>query len=731
MVQGTVDRIVYTNGDDGWSVVRLSVPGRHQQVTAVGNLLGAQAGEQVRMTGRWSVDPKYGEQFRADAFVTMQPSTVAGIEKYLGSGLVHGLGPKMAARLVARFGMETLDIIELYPNRLTEVDGIGPVRAGRIQRAWTEQKAIKEVMIFLQGHGLSPSLAVRIYRRYGPTAIATVGSNPYRLADEVRGIGFRTADRIAARVGIPSDAPERIRAGILYTLHRLADDGHIYSPREDLVTSACQILSDAVEGRPGPETPTLSLETVAEEVGRLIASGDLNASETPDGQAVLLPSLDAAERGIVTQFVRLRNGSLPPVSIDITRAVAWYEEQAGMAFSPLQRQAVISALGEKVTVITGGPGTGKTTLIRGVITIQSKKKLRIVTCAPTGRAAQRLTETTGLAAKTIHRLLEFDPATGHFIRNLDKPLAADVVIADEVSMIDTVLANQLLSAIPTTAQVILVGDADQLPSVGPGSVLGDVIRSGVLPVIQLTQVFRQAEASRITTNAHRINRGASPVLTGGRDDFFWVERDEPEAILDTIRGLVARHIPDRFGIPHDGIQVLTPMRRGTLGSGNLNRELQQLLNPSGQPLHHGSGVFRVGDRVMQLHNDYEKDVFNGDLGRIAGIDEEENELIVAFGDRQVRYDIRDLDDLDLAYACSVHKSQGSEYPAVVIPLHTQHYVMLQRNLLYTAVTRGRQAVVLVASKRALGIALRNDRLQERHTLLRKRLVAALSSRVGV
>lgn len=720
VIQGMVERIVYANDANGWSVVRLQVPGKRDLVTAVGNLLGAQAGEQLRLTGHWGIDPKYGAQFRADGFTTLKPSTVAGIEKYLGSGLVRGMGPRMAARLVRAFGLETLDVIELHPERLTEVEGIGPVRAKRLQDAWQEQKAIREIMIFLEGHGVSPALAVRIFRRYGQTAVATVQENPYRLADEIRGIGFRTADRIAQALQIAADAPARIAAGVVYALHQWADQGHTYCPSDALIRLATKLLNDALAGR-GDAGPEVTPEGVADQIAALVTQGDLERDTSPEGPVLLLPALASAERGVTGELLRLVRHQIDHLSFDVSAAIAWYEKQAGIVLAPAQREAIRACLHEKCVVITGGPGTGKTTLVRGTVEIASRKGLRIMLCAPTGRAAQRMEEATGREAKTIHRLLEIDPASGRFVRDHDNPLPTDLLIADEVSMLDTLLMYSLLRALPSTARFILVGDADQLPSVGPGNVLRDIIDSGVVPVVALTEIFRQQQSSRIIVNAHRINHGRMPESARAeRSDFYWIRKGEPEDILETVRSLVTERLPSYFGMNRAEIQVLTPMRRGTLGSAHLNNVLQEALNPTALQVRRGTTAFRVGDRVMQLHNDYDKDVFNGDIGWIERMDEERNELILRFGKRTVAYDARDLDDLDLAYACSIHKSQGSEFPCVVIPLHTQHYVMLRRNLLYTAVTRGKRLVVLIASERALGMALKGMPTP-RQTLLATRL----------
>jgi exodeoxyribonuclease V alpha subunit len=597
-------------------------------------------------------------------------------------------------------------------------------------------------MVFLQGHGLSPALAVRIFRRYRELAVRVVREEPFRLAEEVSGIGFRTADRLAARLGIPPDSPARIQAGIVHAANRFADDGHVFAVQEALLSAATAALAEAAgRDRPGagpegdeatdaerPEPPAgpgdpppVPREAVAAEVAALVRSGRLVETHAGSEVRLALPALDAAERGVAAGLRRLLGHPAAPLDVDVDRALAWYQERRGVALAPLQRGAVEAALRETVLVVTGGPGTGKTTLVQAIVEIFARKGRRVALCAPTGRAAQRLGEAAGREAKTIHRLLEFDPQHGRFVRDDRRPLEADLVVADEASMIDVVLMNNLCKATAAGTRLLLVGDADQLPSVGPGNVLADVLASGAVPAVRLTEVFRQAQESRIIVNAHRIHAGRFPVATGGREDFFWIRKEEPEDILALCKRLVTADIPRRFGLdPRTDIQVLTPMRRGLLGAGNLNTELQALLNPRGAPVRGGHGL-RVGDKVMQVENDYERDVYNGDVGNVADVDEDEGTASVRFGPRTVRYDARDLDALQLAYACSVHKAQGSEYPAVVIPLHTQHYMLLQRRLLYTAVTRGRRLVVLVGSPRALAIAVRDRRQVTRNTQLALRL----------
>jgi exodeoxyribonuclease V alpha subunit len=719
-LEGVLERITYVSEESGWSVVRLQVPGKQDLVTAVGNLLGVQPGESLRLTGRWAHDRKYGEQFRVESYLTVQPATLVGLEKYLGSGMVRGMGKVMASRLVKRFGMETLDVIEHQPWRLTHVKGIGPKRKERILAAWSEHKAIKEVMLFLQTNGVSPSYAAKICRRYGQRAIAVVKDNPYQLAEEIFGIGFKTADQIASNLGIAPDSPDRARAGVLHVLGQLAEEGHVYCPRESLVEQSAAILE-------------IDRSIVQQAIDELAAddTGDPKLVVDQD-QAVYLVSLHASETGAAARLRAILESPLNgEVEIDLARAIARFEQRQGIELAEQQQQAIREAVASKVLVITGGPGTGKTTIVNGILRILERKGRSVLLCAPTGRAAKRLSETSGHEAKTIHRLLEFNPQSRRFERNAENPLEADLVVVDEMSMVDIVLFYNLLKAVPDGCQLVLVGDVDQLPSVGPGSVLRDLIRSTVVTVVTLTEIFRQAQQSLIVVNAHQINSGELPLglpgttepeLPKDQRDFFFIEREEPEAVLATIKELVKNRIPRRFSVdPLLEVQVLTPMHRGLLGSRNLNAELQQLLNPKGQSIVRGSRLFRVGDKVMQIRNNYDLDVFNGDLGQVTRIDEVERQLSVRVEGREVSYDMADLDELVLGYACSVHKSQGSEYPVVVMPLHTQHYVMLQRNLLYTGLTRGKRLVVVVGSRRALSLAVNNSQVRARHTDLAARL----------
>jgi exodeoxyribonuclease V alpha subunit len=721
VLEGVLERVSYASEESGWSVVRLHVPGRRDAVTAVGSLPGVQPGETLRLTGRFIIDKRYGEQFKVESCLSVQPSTLAGMEKYLGSGLVRGIGRVMAKRLVERFGFETFEVIEARSERLTEVEGIGPKRRAGIVAAWAEQRAVKEVMLFLQAHGVSPAFAVRIYRTYGERAIATVRENPYQLAVDVFGIGFKTADRIAGELGIAKSSPRRAEAGVLHVLGELADEGHLYCPRAELVERAVAILE-------------LAAEAIEAALTALAAAEQVVIEGLEPGEPVYLKSLHVSERGAAERLGALCAVPAAPIAVDHERALAWLAETLGLELAPAQREAIRRAIESKLLIVTGGPGTGKTTIVNGIIRVLEKKGRRILLCAPTGRAARRLAETTGREARTIHRLLEFNPRGMFFERNQERPLETDLLVCDETSMVDAVLFYNLLKAVPPAAQLVLVGDIDQLPSVGPGNVLRDLIASGVADVVTLITIFRQAQRSLIVRNAHRINRGEELELEpqeGVDADFFFVARTSPEEVLAAIKKTVAERIPARFGLdPREEVQVLTPMHRGLLGSLQLNAELQALLNPEGETLVRGSRLFRAGDKVMQLRNNYELEVFNGDLGRIQAIDVEERTVEVRFDERVVRYDAAELDELVLGYACSIHKSQGSEYPAVVIPLHTQHFPMLQRNLLYTAVTRGRKLVVVIGNRRAISLALANQSVGARSTRLAERLREAAARSWG-
>jgi exodeoxyribonuclease V alpha subunit len=710
-LEGTLDRIAFINEENAWSVVKITVEGRRDQVTAVGNLLGVKPGENLHLTGRWIHDKRFGEQFQVESFHTVVPATLAGIERYLGSGLVHGIGKVMAERLVARFGLKTLEVIDEHPERLTEVEGIGRVRTEQIRRAWVEQRAIKDVMVFLHSHGVAMSHATKIYKRYGEKSIAAVRENPYRLALDIFGIGFQTADEIARSLGVEPTAPARCQAGVLHVLRALSDEGHVAAPRVDLVERVRSLLE-------------VDEDLVQNALAPLVEREQIVIEPRPEGEAIYLEPLYVAERGIAELLERLTRVRARPLEIDVGRAITWFEERQRITLAGEQREALALAVERKVLVITGGPGTGKTTLINAIIQILEKKGRAVLLAAPTGRAAKRMAETTGHEARTLHRMLEFTPKSNAFARGPSNPLDADVVVVDEASMLDTSMTYSFLRALRPQCQVVFVGDVDQLPSVGPGSVLLDLIRSGAVAVVRLSRIFRQAEESRIIVNAHRVNQGELPLASADDPsaDFFFIERKEPEEILATMKALLTERIPRKFGLhPTRDIQVLTPMHKGLLGAAALNQELQALFNAEGPSVVRGTRLFRVGDKVMQVRNDYDLDVFNGDVGYVASIDGEERTLTAVFDGRQVVYDEAQLDELALAYACSIHKSQGSEFPCVVLPLHTQHFVMLKRNLLYTAMTRGRRLVVVVGSKRALSTAVHNADTVTRFTGLARRL----------
>lgn len=718
-VQGQIEKITYFNEENNYTVAKMRVQGRGDLVTIVGTVFSVTPGEILRLKGRFRNHPRYGEQFMVASYESVLPATVKGIERYLGSGMIKGIGPVMAKRLVSTFSEETLSIIDHTPERLSEVAGIGEKRIEMIRKAWEDQKEIRDVMIFLQGHGISPAYAVKIYRQYGRDSIQVVRDNPYRLAMDVFGIGFVIADRIAERLGIPKDSRARIEAGILYVLQGLADDGHVYYPYGELTTKCSGILE--IEEKDIPA----SLKNLAAQ-NKIVVE---NAQSLPDAP-VYLSSFYVSEVGITDKMKEIISSPRQLKLVDIGEIVSWAQADLGITLSGRQLAAVKASINSKIMVITGGPGTGKTTIINAIIRVCNKMGQKVLLAAPTGRAAKRITETTGREAKTIHRLLEYSPAGSSgedgFKRNEANPLETDLVVVDEASMVDTLLMYHFLKALPAGATLVLVGDVDQLPSVGPGNVLRDIIDAGCFQVIRLNEIFRQSCRSMIIVNAHRINNGEMPLAAHGGEtlrDFYFFNVEEPDKVLEKVIRLCREELPSRFGYrPLDDIQVLAPMHRGTVGVANLNAELQKALNPAGKELSRGGKLFRIGDKVMQIRNNYDKDVYNGDIGRIAGIDNEVQELKVNYDGRIISYDFSELDEIVLAYAISVHKSQGSEYPVVIMPVLTQHYMLLQRNLFYTGVTRGKKLVILIGTKKALAIAVRNSRPQERYTLLKKRLM---------
>jgi exodeoxyribonuclease V alpha subunit len=698
VLAGLVERVTYQSAENGFCVVRVKVRGHRELVTLVGHAATISAGEWITATGSWVNDRTHGQQFKARFLKTSMPTSVDGIEKYLASGMIRGIGPVYAKKLLNAFSDRVFDIIEAEPDRLREVDGIGPKRAGRIVAAWAEQKVVREIMVFLHSHDVGTARAVRIYKTYGADAVQVMSENPYRLARDIRGIGFKTADAIAMKLGVDKTALVRVRAGISYALTEAMDEGHCGLPWDELMPLAAQLL----------EVPQDLIRTALD---LELVDGTVTASRVGDKPCAFLTGLYRAERNIADRLLQLRNGKLPWPWIDPDKAIPWIEQRSGRVLAESQRSAVALALTSKVLVITGGPGVGKTTLVNAILRILSAKGAKLLLCAPTGRAAKRMTEATGFEAKTIHRLLEVDPKTGGFRRGDDNPLDCDFLVLDEASMVDVMLMHALMKAVPDKAALLIVGDIDQLPSVGPGQVLADIISSGALPVVRLTEVFRQAAQSRIISSAHRINQGFIPDLSspGSESDFYFVQADDPETAVVRIIELVKTRIPKRFGLdPVRDIQVLCPMNRGGVGARSLNIELQAALNPAGERKVERFGwTFARGDKVMQIENDYAKEVYNGDIGYIEDVDLDDGELTISFDGRSVTYGFGELDTLVPAYAATIHKSQGSEYPAVVVPVMTQHYAMLQRNLLYTGVTRGKKLVVLVGQKKAVAIAVRN------------------------
>ncbi len=725
VLEGTVERILYANEENHYTVATLLPEGRGrtEPVTIVGNLASLQVGEAVRAHGEWRTHPKFGSQFVVGRYESVLPRTVIGIKKYLGSGLVPGIGGKFAERIVDHFGERTFEVIDQFSAKLREVEGIGPERARRIKEAWVQQKSVREIMIFLQGHGVGTAHAARIYQRFGDNAIAVVRENPFRLARDIRGIGFRTADGIAAKLGIAADSIHRLKAGVVHVLEEATGDGHLCLPAERLTETAVELLG-------------VDREPVTRAIELLAVAGDI----VIDRERVYLAGLLRAERGLATRLRDLAGLSvgLPPIQLD--RALQWVQDRTGIDLAPAQQDAVCTALTAKLCVITGGPGVGKTTVINSIVKILRAKQARVLLAAPTGRAAKRMHEATDTAARTIHRLLNYDPRERGFTHNERRPLKGDLLIIDEASMLDVPLAYHLMKAVPGEMSLVLVGDVDQLPSVGPGRFLRDLIDSGRVPVVYLTEIYRQARESLIIRNAHRVNegklpeigppqpadgqadRGDRPADRAAAPDFFFIEESEPENVVAIIQKLCAERVPQRFGFdPMQEVQVLTPMHRGICGAENLNRTLREALNPTGPHVERYGRTYRVRDRVMQLRNNYDKDVFNGDLGRITRIDLVDQQVLVDVDGRTVSYGFAELDELVAAYAISIHKSQGNEYPVVIVPILTQHYLLLQRNLLYTAITRGKQLVILVGTRKALALAVNNNQTRERFSRLRERL----------
>ena len=718
-LEGEVARVTYENNETGFRVVKVMIEGHETAISWIGRFQPIPPGTRVRATGRYERDPRHGDQLRVETLLEIAPSTLQGLERYLGSGMVPGIGPAFAKRIVEAFGDDSLRILDEDPGRLAEVAGLGPRRADAVAKAWASQRVIRDIMIFLQQYGASAALATRIFKRFGSSAIDVVKRSPYRLALEVWGVGFKTADALARAVGVSKDAPERAQAGVLQILSDLAARGHVYAERGDLVTRSAAMLERDEEG-------------VDQAIDALENSGHVRVERLESGiVGVYEKTLYEAESRLAKRIAFLLATKGKPLGgkrgespLEVARAaIALFEARSRVALAPAQRDAIEQAAENKILVVTGGPGVGKTTIVRAILSLFDLAGHSVRLAAPTGRAAKRMSEATGREAVTLHRLLEFDPKERGFLRRHEKPIEADVLIVDEASMIDLQLADALSQAVADGARLVLVGDVDQLPSVGPGAVLRDVIGSGVVPTVRLSQIFRQAEGSLIVKNAHRIHDGDKPEgSTDKKGEFYVFQRNTPEEAAQTVHDLITQRIPRGFGFdPVRDVQVLTPMNKGTTGTLILNEVLQKALNPDGPSVTRGDRTYRLGDKVMQLRNDYDREIYNGDVGRISAIDADAATLTVTFDGREVSYEESDLDELVLAYATSIHKSQGSEYPAVVVVLLSQHFVMLSRNLLYTAVTRGKKLVVLVTDSRALSLALSETRREERSTALAERL----------
>ena len=729
-IRGVVERITYQNPENGYTVLKCAVKSYKELVTVIGSLLDVNVGSVLLIYGNWKVDSRYGRQFAAESWEETHPATVFGIEKYLGSGLIKGVGPKYAKKIVAQFGIETLEVIETDISRLQEVDGIGKKRIQMIRDSWERQKEIKNVMLFLQDHGVSTSFAAKIYRQYGNESLDKMKENPFQMADDIWGIGFKTADGIAQKLGFAKEAYVRLRSGIMYTLSNLADEGHVFAYQEQLIAKAAELL-EAEES-----SIVMTLDQMIADKDLICETVDYKTDQA-EMKAIYLPAFYYAEAGVAGKLKRLAQSPATDrlwhalmdarqktgnesLSIDVGKI----QEKVDMKYDEIQADAIRKAAVSKVMVLTGGPGTGKTTTTQGIIAAYRSFGLKILLAAPTGRAAKRMTEATGLEAKTIHRLLECKPPEG-YQKNEDNPLDGDVLIIDECSMIDMILMNALLKAIPEGMRLILVGDIDQLPSVGAGNVLRDIIDSGVFPVVRLTRIFRQAQSSRIIMNAHAINEGKFPDISNGKNtDFFYIEKEDPEEAVQEIVRLVKNNLPRYYKTPWNHIQVLTPMQKGIVGAANLNLALQEALNPQGDGLRRGGYLFRTGDKVMQIRNNYEKEIFNGDIGTVESVDLQERTLKVNFDQHIIEYEASELDELVHAYATTIHKAQGSEYPIVVMPVLMNHYVMLQRNLIYTGITRAKKVLVIVGTRKALSYAVRNVTVTKRNTFLKERLSQA-------